>query len=63
MNELAAFIGYAVLGGSALAMMLVCLGWFATLANKTIWKILDSYGGIKVFMAFKEWYHKNKDVK
>jgi len=63
MNELVAFIGYAVLGCSALAMMLVCLGWFAVLVNKTVRNLLESYGGVKVFMEFKEWYHKNKDVK
>ncbi len=63
-DELALWIGYAVLVScgvlAASAIVLTAVYFF----NRAMWRLLDAYGGIRVFQDFANWVRdQRKDGK
>ncbi|WP_162232524.1 hypothetical protein [Methylogaea oryzae] len=50
-----------VLGGICLLMALLC--WAAILSNRAQHALIDTLGGWKVFMEYREWFHSREDKK
>ena len=60
MDTAAMWIGYAVMMVGAFVVCLGVLIGAATVSNKMSHMVLDAYGGWKVFLEFREWYHNER---
>jgi hypothetical protein len=59
-EAVAIWIGYAVMWLGAGCIVALLLAVCTYLWNWTSWKLLDAYGGIKVFNEYRAWYHEHK---
>jgi hypothetical protein len=60
MDTAAMWIGYAVM---MIGAFVVCTGVLigaAMVSNKMSHMVLDAYGGWKVFLEFRDWYHSER---
>ena len=65
MDNFAQYIGYFVMSISAITSVLFFAIFVAQLGNRAQRKLLDMYGGWKVFLRYRDWYlyQQNKEVK
>ena len=60
MDTAAIWVGYAVMIVGAFVVCLGALIGAAMVSNKMSHMVLNAYGGWKVFLEFREWYHNER---
>ena len=60
MEEVALYLGYSVMFAGGLLVSAAVLTMSANFINRGVHQLLDAYGGWKVFLEYKKWYHSNR---
>ena len=63
MDTAAMWIGYAVMVAGAVVIVGGVLIGAAAVSNKASHVVLDAYGGWKVFLEFRDWYHTERSKR
>lgn len=60
MDFVATWIGYVVMLSCGVAVAAGSVIWASMLSNRASKMAVDAYGGWKVFLEFREWYHNER---